>query len=452
MSKFSEFNLSKNLTNFLEKIGYVNPTPIQSLVIPKVLQGESLVIQSETGSGKTHSFLVPIINSINYSDKRIQAIIISPTRELAQQTYEFALAFKELNNELNVKLISSSDETTKTIEYLSSNPQILICTCGRAKEILANKDLVTLSGVKYIVLDEADMILEDGFIEDVDEIIQILKNPQILVFSATLNKNLQNILLKYISSNFFITTDNSGITSKNVKHFAIDTRHQDIEDCLIQFLKIHPTYFLLIFVSKKVDIDRIYAILTKHKYKTARFHGDLSPRERKSLMKRIRNDEFQIVVCSDIASRGIDLPFCDTVLSIDLPNNIEFYYHRAGRTGRYNRVGESYIFYDNDSDSKIKTLLNLGLEISFFKLANGELVETKSPLFKKKFINKKNDELNSEIRKAKSKISKNKVKPNYKKKANEEARKVKQKYRREIIKKDIRRQRVERYKQESKNK
>ena len=450
MAKFSEFNLNESLIKALNKLNYVNPTPIQSLVIPKVLRGESLVVKSETGSGKTHAFLVPILNNINFDEKKTQAIILAPTRELANQIYNFTIEFKEFFPELTVKLISSVDENTKSIKDIKSNAHILIATCGRLHDLVSNNDLISLSNIKFLVLDEADMIIREDFIEDLDDIIHCLKNPQILVFSATMNKNLQDIFLKYIDSNFFITTDSSDNTSKNVVHYAIDTRHEPIEDCLDKFLAIHPCYFLLIFVSKKTDIDRIYNHLNAKKLKVAKFHGDLETRERKSLMKRIRNDEFQYVVCSDIAARGIDIPNCDTVLSIDLPNNIEFYFHRAGRTGRYDRKGESFVFYDNDHTKQLIKLLDQGLNINFVRLGDGEFVDIKPINYKKKFVNKSNSQLEFEMQKARSKVSKKKVKPNYKKKANQEAQKVKQKYRREAIKKDIRRQRVERYKKDAK--
>lgn len=450
MGKFSAFNLKADIVSALNTLNYVNPTSIQELVIPKVLNGESLVVKSETGSGKTHSFLIPIINNIDSNDPRLQTIIVSPTRELAQQTYDFACEFLNFYPNLNIKLISSSDEPNKSIEALKSRPQILIATCGRLKDLLCDESIITLSGVKTIVLDEADMILENGFIEDASSIIAKLNKPQILVFSATINRNLQNILLKFIESKFFITTDNSKYTSKNVKHFAIDTKHLPLNECLSLFMKMHPCYFLMIFVSKKTDIEPIYAYLLKKKYKVAKFHGDLLPRERKSLMKRIKNDEFQIVVCSDIASRGIDLPECDTVLSVDLPVDLEFYYHRAGRTGRYDKMGESYIFYDNDHDTKIKELLQQGLDLNFVKFGVDNFIEIKPLDYKKRFVNKKNPELSREISKAKAKLHTSKVKPNYKKKMRLAVEKVKAKHRREIIKKDIRRQRVERYKKEGK--
>lgn len=450
MSKFNAFNLSKDLIENLNKLGYVDATPIQASVIPKALVGSSLVCKSETGSGKTHSFIIPILEKIDFSLNKLQAIIISPTRELAKQTYDFIKEFNPYYKTLSVKLISSSNDINKDINSISNEPQIIVATCGRISDLLTEKSLITLSYVNTIVLDEADMLLESGFIDDVDKILSICTKAQILVFSATISKSLQFILEKYIKSDFFITSDNTGNTSSNVKHHAIDVKHMTIEESIKKFLIAKPSYFLLIFVSKKEDINKIYECVSALKYKVAFFHGDLSVRERKSIMKRIKNDEFQIVICSDIASRGIDLPTVDSILSVDLPNNIEFYYHRAGRTGRYDRQGDSYIFYNVDNQKNLNKLMNEGLKLDFFKFNEDELVETKPINYKKTFKTKKNNELDRKINITKAKMKTKNVKPGYKKKLKEEISKVIRKHKRLVIKKNIRRQREERYKENAK--
>jgi ATP-dependent RNA helicase CshB len=447
MANFKAFNIKKDLLYALNSLGYENATDIQNLVLPKALAGNSLVVKSETGSGKTHCFIIPILNNIDENEHSLQAIIISPTRELAEQTYSFFKDFSKFYPTINIKLISSSEQNTTSIEKLKTKPQIIVATCGRLKNLL-DESIISLSSCKVIVLDEADMILESGFIEDADAIISKLTNPQIMVFSATITESLQNILSKYISSDFYITSDNSDFTSKNVKHFAIDTRHVPLNEATLLFLKFHPCYFILIFVSEKKDIDSLHSFLVKKGYKCAKYHGDLLPRERKSIMKRIRNDEYQVVVCSDVASRGLDLPACDTVLSLDLPNNLEFYFHRAGRTGRYNKTGESYIFYDNDHYDKLKKLISQGLKVEFLKIGRDSLLPGKFIDEKRNFKNKANPELEKEIKKAKASVHSKQVKPGYKKKIKEAIAKAKSKYRREFIKKDIRRQRVERYKKE----
>lgn len=451
MANFKAYNLSDTLIESLNKQGYFDATPIQDVVIPKALKGNSLVVKSETGSGKTHSFIIPILQRIDFSVKKLQAIIISPTRELATQTYDFIHKFTEDFPNLRIKLISSSDERTKSEEDMQKNPQIIVATIGRLHEMMVSKSFLQLDMLHFIVLDEADMLLESGFITDVDEVIEKTKDPQIMVFSATISRSLQAVLSKYIKADFTITNDTTGLTSKNVTHFGIDIKHRTIEDATLEFLAAHPCYFLVIFVSKKEDMLKIYKKVTSEKYKACLFNGDLSQRERKSLMKRIKADEFQIVIASDIVSRGLDIPSIDTVLSVDLPNNEEFYFHRAGRCGRYDRKGSSYFFYNTDSVDKVRKLITQKLDINYLKFSDEKtLIETKPVDYKRVFKNKKNTELERKISKARSENKTNKVKPGYKKKMSRAIEKVKKEHRREIIKKDIRRQREERYRENAK--
>lgn len=445
MTTFKAYDLRKEVIEASSKLGYVEPTSIQQLVIPKVLAGKSLVVKSETGSGKTHSFLIPIINSINMDECSLQALILAPTIELAKQIYDFAKQYCTFFEKLNIKLVSSTIEKTRNISDLKTNPQIVVATCGRAHDLLCDESYISFSKLKFLVLDEADMIMDNGFINDVDEIISKVNPPQILVFSATISQSLQNVFSKYIKSDFFITSDNTKQTSKNVSHFAIDTKHVPLNECILKFLRAHPAYFVLIFVSNKENIQPIVSFLNKHEYSCCGYHGDLEKRQRKTLIKRIKNEEFQIVVCSDIAARGIDLPTVDVVLSVDLPNNLEFYFHRAGRTGRYESKGESFIFYDNDNTKSIDSLLNSGLELKFLKFAGETLVDGKYVNTKRVFKKKENVELTKEIKKARSLASSKKVKPGYKKKMKRAEDKVKSQFRQDIIKKDIKRQKKEKY-------
>lgn len=451
MANFKAYCLSDTIIKSLNRQGYLSATSIQDLVIPKALKGNSLVVKSETGSGKTHSFIVPILQKINVDINKLQAVIVSPTRELAKQTFDFFKEFCAEMPKLSVKLISSVDERTKSVEEMSKNPQIIVATIGRLHEMLVKSSFLPLDDVKFIVLDEADMLLESGFMDDVDSVITKVGAPQLLVFSATISQSLQYILSKYIQADFFITNDSTGNTSKNVKHYGIDIKHKPIEDAVLEFLRVKPAYMILIFVSKKEDMQAIYKKVAGAKFKTCLFNGDLSARERKSLMRRIKTDEFQVIIASDIVARGLDIPAIDVVLSVDLPNNEEFYYHRAGRCGRYDRPGESYFFYNVETVKKVKKLIEDKLEISYLKFGDNELVEGKAVDYKKIFKSKKNEELDQKIWAAKSKVNTRKVKPGYKRKIKTAVDKVKKEHRREVIKKDIRRQIEERNKAERGN-
>ena len=296
------------------------------------------------------------------------------------------------------------------------------------------------------------MLLKEGYFTEIDKFALSVDKPQYLVFSATLEANLAHELEKYVGPNIPVVNEEI-MTSSNVKHYLVDIRHEDKLIALEQIIKCINPYLLLVFASKKETANEVYAHLRKNKYKAGLLTGDLNARERKNVMKQIKNDEIYILVCSDMAARGLDINDVTDVINIDLPNNLEFYYHRAGRTGRFNKNGNCYTFYDNDKTAKPLQLVADGVPFIYKTLRNGELVEG-HPIEKSHPTKRKVDqELENEIRKisSKAKGKNKKVKPGYKKKLRDEIAKAKQKRRREIIKKDIRRQRVERYKKEGRN-
>ena len=225
MANFSAFNLSKTMIDSLNKQGYVEPSPIQTSIIPRALRGQSLIAQSPTGSGKTHSYLIPIIDKIDQNLPRLQAIIVCPSRELARQVYEFARPFQKHFQKLKIRLFTSESDKSENQSGLSEAPQIVIGTPGRLKDILIDEYALNLHGVKTLVLDEADMLMELGYFDDIDAIYQTIgSEPQVMVFSATLNEGLKEKLHHYIKSNFtFEGGDN--MTATEVKHHLVDIKH-----------------------------------------------------------------------------------------------------------------------------------------------------------------------------------------------------------------------------------
>ena len=296
------------------------------------------------------------------------------------------------------------------------------------------------------------MLLREGYFTEIDKFALLVDKPQYLVFSATLEANLAHELEKYVGPNIPVVNEEI-MTSNNVTHYLVDIRHEDKLTALEQVIKCINPDLLLVFASKKETANEAYGFLRNRKYKVGLLTGDLNARERKNVMKQIKNDEIYILVCSDMAARGLDINDVTDVINLDLPNNLEFYYHRAGRTGRFNKHGNCYTFYDNDHTSKPLQLVSDGVSFIYKALKNGELVDS-HPIEKSHPTKRKVDqELENEIRKinAKAKGKNKKVKPGYKKKIRDEVAKAKQKHRREIIKKDIRRQRVERYRKENRN-
>lgn len=450
--KFSSFNLKKSVINALTKLGYSDSTPVQAEVIPSALKGASLVVQSETGSGKTHSFLVPIINNVNVSRSDTQAIIIAPTRELAKQTFDFARQIADFIPGMRVKLYTSGQDRRKDSKSSASFAHIIIGTPGRLKEVIITEHIIETCPKATIVVDEGDMMMEMGYLEDIDAIISLAKEPQIMFFSATYPQKLRHSVEKYVKADKIIKAQGSVATAKSVEHYALDYKHQDKNEIVKQFINLMKPYLMLVFCSKKEDVNKLYQYLQSENIKCGIIHGDLEDRQRKSMMKRVRSGEFNTVVCSDIAARGIDIEDVTLVLNYDLPKETEYYFHRAGRTGRINKAGECYTLYNIETIDQIQKIQSLGINFNWLAMKNNEISETLAPNYRKSHRKIKVDsELEREIQKETNKVRTSKVKPNYKKKIKTAKEKVVRKHRRKMIQKDIRRQRVERYKENAKD-
>lgn len=435
MAKFSQFALEPRLIETLSSLNYVDMTPVQEKAIPKILKGESLLVRSQTGSGKTHSFLVPIFNKINVNVNKVQAIILAPTRELARQIYDFAVQISKKYNNIRILLLAGGLEKSRNAEKLALGPQLVIATPGRLKDIGFENSVISLESVETIILDEADMLMDQGFFGLVTDILLRLKSAQILVFSATIPVKLNHIIEKFVGKSHVVDIDQEQKTSASVSHYAIDIHHKDYLEATLAFIKWKNPYFLLIFASNKKQVNEIYEFLIDNGIKAGVLHGDLESRERKSMLKRIKRDEFPVIVASDIAARGMDIANVTEVLSVNLPNDLDFYFHRAGRTGRYDKSGDSYVFYDHDTLPTIEKLENLGVDFKHIVFKNGEFNPKKYTRRsdKLKAVDKVDDELITQIRKVKTKVKSNKVKPGYKKKVQKAVEQVKRKHRRKLI-------------------
>lgn len=444
MANFAAFSLSQTMLASLKKQGYVSPSPVQSTVIPKILRGKSILAQSETGSGKTHSFLIPIIDRIDCSLPRLQSIIIAPTRELARQIYDFAIPFVDHFQQLKIRLFTSETDVSENLSGLSIAPHIIIGTPGRIADILLKKNSLRLQNVKSVVLDEADMLLELGYFDDIESLFASLDSPQIIVTSATLKQNLRDELRKFVRADFEFENEKTE-TASTVKHHFVDIKHQGKNNALLSFLNIRKPYLALVFASKKKTVEEAYSYLRSNKIKAIYFSGDLDERERKRAIRAIRSNDYSVIVSSDILARGMDIPDVTDVVSLDLPYELDFYYHRAGRSGRFGKDGDSWIFYDDDSTSLPLSLIDeKKVSFDFFTLKNDKLIIDPVGLLPKTKLKKKKDfiseEEKKEIKIAKANTKSEKVKPGYKKKTAYAIDRVKHKYKRKAIQKAVRRQ------------
>lgn len=446
---FSNFGFKKFINDSLQEINFEEPTKVQEKVIPLIKKHQTVVCQSHTGTGKTHAFLLPIINNLNPDrENQTQFVIFAPTRELARQIFENIKQLIKYQQKFTASIFVGGDDIKKQQERLTKKqPTIIIGTPTRLRE-LYETNYLKITTTDYIVVDECDMIFDLGFIDDLDFIIAKCKsNVEISVFSATIKNELKPFLTKYLSRAQVIEIMDKKPSNKNIVHSLIWTKNRENKDVLkIIINKINP-YIAIIFVNKKSDVSQIVGWLKEFGIKNVgELHGDLDPRQRLNMQKRIQNQDFKWIVASDVAARGIDIDGVSHIISIDLPQELEYYIHRSGRTGRNKYTGESFVLFNNDNQYQIDKLRSIGVNFKNYKLSNSELVEVNPRVFKKRPV-KGSSKTDIEIRHEIAKNAKQKVKPGYKKKLKNKIDNIKKQARRQHIKESIEKIKKERYKQ-----
>jgi ATP-dependent RNA helicase CshB len=434
---FASFALRQPLLTGLASLGYTHASLVQEHTIPRALRGESLIVRYQTGSGKTHAFLIPIFAKIN-PDLGLQTLIVSPTRELANQTFQFAKQLNaSLGEPLKITVLTGGFDKGHDQDRLSALPQILCVTPGRFEAIASRLGKAELANIKTIVLDEADMLMDTTFLEATSQILARIDTPQLLVFSASMATPLLNRLAAYFRPDSVIEPKEKTINPHQVKHQLIDIKHQDPIQAIVDYITIVKPYFLMVFASKIARVISIAENLRNRGIKLAVIHGDLQARERRHLLKRIQDGEFAVVIASDIASRGMDLPHVSDVLSVDLPGDLDYYFHRAGRAGRFDQTGTSSVFYNSHEENSLQRLKDRGIHFDLVALKDGAIRPMKH-LNRSKLFRKEDEALSRDIKIAIQKYRSHEVKPGYKKKVKLAVEKVKKQYKRKAIKKKIR--------------
>lgn len=440
--------MNKTTEEFIKLNGFKELTNVQKKVKEYTDNKKDVIAISKTGTGKTHAYLIPIAEMINPKSNKTQVLISLPTRELAYQVYLNAKKLVDVFEDLRIALLAGGSDRKRSQEKLeNNNPHIIIGTPGRIKDLFENNS-IRVDFVQLFVIDEADMTLEYGFLEDIDKVFShMVKNPEVLCFSATFPKELQIFAKKYLNNPFIITVDDKKRDPK-IKHILVPCKHKSYGEKLIELLPLINPYICLIFSNTKNEADEIYSLLKDHNYKTLLIHGGLDSRERNKAIKSLNRKEYTYIVASDVASRGIDIDGISHVISLGFPKQLEFYIHRAGRTGRNSKDGTTYALYKQEDLNAIKNLENRGIKFIAKDIKNNEFKDIKSPTYKRI---KKNDEVEKQI--AKTLTRKNeKVKPNYKKKKKEAIEKIKRKQKREFIRNKIKEERKERYKLQARQK
>lgn len=450
MKLFEQYQFNDFVKETIEEMKFVTPTKIQQSIIPLVYKHRDVIGISQTGTGKTHAFLIPIMDMIDVEKETVQAVITAPTRELASQIYENAKVFMKYNKDLKVSLIIGGSDKQKAIDKLTTQPHIVIGTPGRIKDLSLNEQALKITTADIFIVDEADMTLEFGYLEDIDAVLSKMKeNIQMLVFSATIPQMLRPFLKKYMSDPKIIEIDEKLTSSRNISHYLVPTKHRERYDVLKEIMNIIDPYICIIFSNTRVEAASLTHKLREDGFKVGEIHGDLEPRERRQMMRRIKNMEYQYIVATDIAARGIDIDGVSHIINMEFPKELDFYVHRSGRCGRGKYTGECYSMYDTTNETMVHALEKKGITFEIQELKGQQLVNSKDRE-KRKSRTKHQTELEKKISSMVRKPKK--VKPGYKKKRQRAIEKIVKKEKRAIIQQDIKRQKKERAKQAQREK
>jgi len=429
-NRFKRFNFQPYIIESLNQFGYYEPTEIQERMIPLVLKGESAIGQSQTGTGKTFAYVLPILEKINPNRQEVQAVITAPTRELASQIYQQILKVTEQcspDSPIMTRCYIGGTDKQRTIEKLKIQPHIVVGTPGRIKDLMIEQALFIHTS-DILVVDEADMILDMGFIEDVDQVAaKMPEKLQMLVFSATIPEKLKPFLKKYMENPKTIQIESKRKAAENLEHYLLPSRHRSKKQLVHDALLAYNPYLAIVFTNTKKMAEEVAYFLNEKGLKVGRVHGDLNPRERRKMMKQIQDLEYQYIVATDLASRGIDIEGVSHVINYELPSDLDFYIHRVGRTARAGNSGIALTVYDISDEDALNRLEKMGIQFKYVDLKNNEFVEA-DERNKRKTRVRKEDEAD---KKAKSMVKKpQKVKPGYKKKMQWEMDKIKKRQRR----------------------
>ncbi|MBM7691783.1 ATP-dependent RNA helicase CshB [Peribacillus deserti] len=429
-NNFERFGFQNYILDAINDLGFDKPTEIQERVIPAINNGWSMIGQSQTGTGKTHAYLLPIMNKIDPDREEVQAVISAPTRELANQIYLEAVKIAEHFPEehpVTVKLFMGGTDKQRTIDKLKKQPQLVIGTPGRIKD-LVNENALHVFSAEILVVDEADLMLDMGFIEDVDQFAgKMAEKTKMLVFSATIPEKLKPFLMKYMENPKYVQVSPEHATAQQIEHILIPLKHRNKYQLLHDMLIAYNPYLAIIFANTKKKAEEVAISLSQQGLKVGRIHGDLTPRERKKMMKQINDLEYQYIVATDLAARGIDIKGVSHVINFELPPDLDFYIHRTGRTARAGYSGIAATIYEPSNEDALNRLEKMGVTFHNADLQNGEMIKTEDRNKRKK-RKKQTDEI---VETAKRLVKKpSKVKPGYKKKMQYEMENIKKRQRR----------------------
>mgnify|MGYP006281220571 CR=1 FL=1 len=355
ISTFKDLNLSGDIEKGIEDLGYEEPTPIQAQSIPYIMEGRDVIGQAQTGTGKTAAFGIPALEMVNPNNKKVQSIVLCPTRELANQVAD---ELNKLSRYKKVKVlpIYGGQPIERQIKALNRGVHIVIGTPGRVLDHIERRTL-KLDNVKMVVLDEADEMLDMGFREDIELILSKMpEKRQTTLFSATMPKPIMKLTRKYQENPELIKTVHKKLTVPQVEQTYFEVKEQSKPEALCRLTDVYNIKSSLVFCNTKKGVDNLVETLKTRGYLADGLHGDMKQNQREKVMSSFKNGDIETLVATDVAARGIDVENIEVVFNYDVPQDEESYVHRIGRTGRAGKEGRAFTFAFGKEIYKIKDI------------------------------------------------------------------------------------------------
>ena len=343
MKSFKELGLSEQIQTAIDELGFDEPTPIQEQAVPELLDGHDVIGQAQTGTGKTAAFGLPLLQYLDPESKELQAIVLTPTRELCIQVTQALRSYAE-HMDIEVVAVFGGQPIAQQAPRLRAGAQVVVATVGRMKDLIS-RHIVVLTAVRFVVLDEADEMLDLGFIEDVEKILRTCPNGrQTALFSATIPAPVAKLAERYMYDPVMISITPKELTVDAIEQAYVEVAPRDKNERLKEILKAEEPEQAIIFCRTKIGCARLDKQLRDSGWRCKALHGDMSQGQRDGVMIQFKEHKLPFLVATDVAARGLDIEHVTHVINYDLPNNAEIYVHRIGRTGRVGRTGRSITF------------------------------------------------------------------------------------------------------------
>lgn len=342
---FKDLGINEGIIKVLKNQGIVTPTPIQEESILPIINGNDVIAEAQTGTGKTLAFLIPLFENICPTSNKVQGLIITPTRELAIQITEEAMKLKEAKN-INILAAYGGKDIGSQLKKLKGSTHLIIATPGRLLDHIKRKT-IDLNSLKTLVVDEADQMLLMGFKNEVEAIIkETSKKRQTLCFSATMDSQVKKLAYRYMNDPIVVSIKKKELTLANIKQQVVETTDRGKQDALCKVLSEDNPFMAIIFCRTKRRVDNLEVILHQRGYNCKKIHSDILQSKRERIMKSFRNADIQYLIATDVAARGLDISGVTHIYNYDIPESTESYIHRIGRTGRASEKGYTCLFID----------------------------------------------------------------------------------------------------------